>query len=472
MSALLTRTLYFAERLAPVPTVPFGHLPMLRAIKDCLSEMAIPTDDMAQDDYCLYVRVRRGSAPHQTIIDSHIDHPGFLINSDGNGIAFGSVGQQRVRRLLEAGPLPLRLFAPDGTALGMGQLTDMRGFNVTVAADFTLPANTLGLWDTVDFQVDGEDLLMYAADNMIATDVMLAVLEAVVQQPSVYRDIDVLFVFAFLEEVFEVSSTAMVMRGTTPFGRIAPDAHVYVLESMQSTPLRAGEGVQGGDLVQARLDDDAAAYAEGAHTARDGQQFHPLYASMGLRLPNHEDGLFIKVNDSDGPYGYLFDSSANGAESRALVAARQLEVPHQHSLSGGACNGTAYTLFPVTPHIVTLSIPNPYKHNIALDGSVVPERIKLRDIEAQALVLSHVLAHPALPDAPADSLLSPRLRQTALTPTPAAHQQKQAERGTIAWSAKWRLARGRYFGTSSAENVLFRARGAAGRLRQQIKRRF
>jgi len=399
-----------------------------------------------------------------------LDHPAFVLDGNGQGIAFGSVGFERIKNLLKRGSLDLRVFAPSGEFLTLGQLTDLNEFIVSVQTEEKIPPNSHGIWDVTDFEIVGDEVRMYSADNMIVTDVMLALIERIASNPEEFPNLDVTFVFTFLEEVFEVSASALSMNRRTPFGdRIDERWIVIVLESMECIPLLAMERHFGeSNLRNLRVNEDNRTVALRVESF-SSQQFHPLYTQMDLPLPSSSKGVMLKINDMDCVYGYEFVDSPNLAENLVLSVVEDLDVRFQHTLYGGACNATAYSIFKTTANIVTLSVPNPYKHNILSDGSVGYESVRLEDIDTVAKILIKVLktCEMAPPQSHQDSL-NEYLKTTTLVPPQAIAKKLRAERGTIAWSFRWRLRKGRYFGVNLLETALFYFRAAAAHGRKLL----
>src|ERR1051325_5105726 len=131
---LLARTLHFARLLAGVPHAPYLHGPSLALILDLLAVMGISRrtaagdfreGGYALDDFCLYVRFQRGKAARPLLIDSHLDHPAFVLDGRGHGVALGSLGLDRVQRLLEGGPIDIRIFGPRGEFITLGRITQL-----------------------------------------------------------------------------------------------------------------------------------------------------------------------------------------------------------------------------------------------------------------------------------------------------------------------------------------------------------
>lgn len=477
-TTILTETLDYAHMLSQIPNAPFLHGPLLQQIITILSNLGITprteSSDFSRgiyalDDYCLYVRFQRGKPTYPLLLDSHLDHPAFVLDGRGRGAAFGSIGFERISHLLKKSPLDLRIFAPSGEFITIGKVTNLEVFTAQIETSIPIPPNSHGVWNVPDFQRDDEYVWMYSADNMIVTDLMLALITQVARAPQHFPDLDVTFVFTFLEEVFEVSASALSMTGHTPFGALDERSIIIVLESMEAVPLMPIlQGITIQSLRDQRLDDDSQAVLRRIGQTRSAQSAHPLYQTLGLALPDSEAGVVIKVNDMDCVYGYGFPDRPNLAELCLLTTAEELGLSYQHTLCGGACNGTAYSLFPTTSHIATLSVPNPFKHNIHFDGSIVAERVKLSDVESAAHILLRVLQsgkgiiqnHP--------KALSERLKRTDLVPRSAVARRLRAERGSIAWSVQPRLRKRRFFGENTIERLQFRLHRAASRVQETM----
>lgn len=484
---ILPRTLHYAEILGKIPNAPYLYGPMLERILAMLHEMGISEQGKSRDftrgvyaidDYCLYVKFKRGRASRPVLVDSHLDHPSFVLDGAGHGVAFGSVGLERIRNLLQAGPIDLRVFAPSGEPLGIGQMTDLNVGGkpiITINTPKPVPANSHALWNVTDFEVSGENLYMHSADNLIVTAVMMALIEQVAKAADEYRDIDVTFVFTFLEEIFELSATAVAMRGRTPFDTLDQSWLIMVLESMEAIPLAperqlvsaVAETEDSLKAMRAAHDNYAVAMRSGMGETRR----HAIYEKLTLPEPDAYAGAVIKINDMDCVYGYEFPDSDNLAENLLLNIADELKLTVGHTVYGGACNGTAFSLFPTSSHIATLSVPNPHKHNLDFGGTIVPEQVKIAHIDAVGQMMIEVLRRGeqgAIADHGA--ALSKRLKKTSLMPTAQAAKKLRAERGTIAWAAKWRLHNKRYFNETVTDKVAFNLRGLMSRLREPVAR--
>ncbi len=489
-SGILESTINFAKRLSHHPNAPYLHDKLTSSIIQELSLMGIEKmiegDSYSRgaygsDDYCLYVHFRRGDAKTRMIFDSHIDHPGFVLNGKGSGIALGSIGYKRIESLVAENPIELQIFNKEGDYLSIGNLVEFNFKRKPIAkieSESPIPQNSHGIWNINGFSVDSENIYMYAADNMIATFLMLALIERIALNPDEFPDIDAIFIFSFVEEVFELSASAVARKRSTPFGDIDEDCSIIILECMQCVPMPSQRtnvssmNTGKDNLRDFRLEDDDRSYNPAAWEINaKSPTFHELYRELELPMPSYDSGILIKLNDTDCVYGYQFHDQPNMAESLLLYAADYAGIDYQHTISSGACNATAYSIFPTTSNIVTLNIPNPYKHNLYSDGSIAPEQIKIADLESAiktTLILfelanSHISrVHP--------NALCQKLKKTSLNPGAALTTKLRRERNLIVWNASWRLKHRSYFAETIADKMAINLRTGALRILEQLYR--
>ena len=478
------KLLFYAKTFDAIPNAPFLYqatldkiLERLQALglKDISAAASSKDGAYALDDYCLYVNFKRGETNLPLIIDSHIDHPGFVLNDQGYGIGFGSIGFERLKKLISTNQPEIDIFDNEGKFHCTKTITS---FNYDVKPIIKLednvdvPNNSHGIWHLPDFREDADHIYMKNADNMVATTVAMALIDDIANSPDLYPDIDVTFIFTFLEEVFEVSATHVALKKRTPFGKITPKSSVIVLESMQSVPMHADDEIlqnklASENLKELRLEDDQVFYSpELREKILAEGSVNKIYEELDLKLPNHDDGLLVKINDTDTVYGIYYPDQENEIEDFILNILKTEKVPFQHTVSGGACNGTAYSLYPTTSSIITLNIPNRFKHNIGPDGSIVAEQIKKSDIDDAFFVVSKLLQT----DSPEKSSqgLSKRLKNSNLAYNTEILRKLQIERSNVTWGAKLRIAHSKYFPDSLFEKLRFKIRGVAARIREKL----
>jgi hypothetical protein len=115
---------------------------------------------------------------------------------------------------------------------------------------------------------------------------------------------------------------------------------------------------------------------------------------------------------------------------------------------------------------VTLNIPNPLKHNIGENGEIVLEKIKKQDVQGmyEALVAAINFQEATIPNRG----ISKMLKSSNLAYDSAVLRKLQIERSNVTWGAKRRLALGKYFPDHLTEDLLFKSRGLAARVREKL----
>lgn len=475
----------YAKIFNEIPNAPFLYHATLEKIIKILEELGIKNISeksklnqgaYALDSYCLYVKFSRGNPVFPLIIDSHIDHPGFVLNDRGMGIAFGSIGLRRLKKLLEASPPEIDVYNNKGEFQCRKKIKnfkyDLKPI-IELENNYQVPNNSHGIWHLPAFSEDSDFVYMKNADNMIASAIMMSLINDIVNQPTIFKNIEVTFIFSFLEEVFEVSATHVALKRRTPFDVINNTSNIIILESMQSVPLHSDKNIlqnKLGDqnLKELRLFDDEVFYSpELRQQFINEESINDIYSKYGLILPNYEDGLLVKVNDTDCVYGIHFLNQQNTLEEMILGVVESEGIAYQHTVSGGACNGTSYSLFPTTSNIVTLNIPNRYKHNIGENGAIVPEKINKKDIINVYKILSNLLLSK-INISPSRGL-SNLLKSSNLSYDLGVLKELQIERSNVAWGAQKRLARRKYYPDNLIEKTIFGARGLNARLREKMK---
>ena len=109
-----------------------------------------------------------------------------------------------------------------------------------------------------------------------------------------------------------------------------------------------------------------------------------------IKKCNYEDGMILQISDLNCLYGYK-SQGVNKAESliKQITNEKNLEV--QFGLTQGSCDARSFSNFDLTPNIVTLSVPNKYKHNEGDNGEIVMEEVYLKDIITMEETIGHIL---------------------------------------------------------------------------------
>lgn len=428
------------RRLAEVPNTPYLPSQIKNEVVNQLRELALTEKEIKTDEYGIYVRLKSGQPKNSLIVTTHLDHPGIVLKDSTRGIALGTVGLDRLQGLIANGQeIKLQIVSLLGDKKTTGQLVEVeprRGVFgsipwVKITSNGPVTANSHALWDIPAFNLQGEKAVMYNADNQAVTMAALSLLENLLKNPK--KDLDLTVIFTFVEEVHQVSATAIGHRKATPFGPIDPNAIIIVLESMETTTTPS--------LLK---------YLE----------------KWNLPHPSLDNGILIKINDDRVVFGQALPDSPNLAESLLLKAACDEKIAFQHTLSGGSTEAKSFTLEKLTSNIACLVVPCKNKHNWSPKGDILAEEVYLKDIEAAVKVLERVCETTGDPIKSVDSL-SKRAKKSDLPLTKNEFDLLARQRKEIAIAARSRLRGERYF----PENFYQKHQIAVDRAKALIKSR-
>ena len=362
--------LSFAEQVSAVPNVSYLSLPARTFIEQKLADADFTPKEKANikterqychDEYGIYARIKRGNPPRRMLVVMHLDHPGIVLDGTGSGKVVGSLGTERLQAHIDQeGPIPVRTYTYDGNPMEPNTITRVKASGkVTVAHARRTDRNAHAIWDMPTFQLENGKIKMLNADDMIHAAIIFQVITTLKQ---ISDPVDVVFIFTALEEVRQAAATGIAKRGSTPFGQITLSTYITVLEAgMASVP----------------------------------SKYELVLKSMNLSFINYDHGVIIGINDQDVVYGERFPG-VNGMESLLLHAAHELpetQRRYQHTIDGGACDATAFTLFAQTPHIASLTIPTLNKHNWGPNGEIDLEELSLDDATTTAALLTKAILH-------------------------------------------------------------------------------
>lgn len=320
--------------LDSVPNVPFFTGPITKAVKDLAKSLGLTGSGIhvKSDSLGLYITLKRGKPTQRIFLCSHLDHPGFVFNQEGNATPLGSVGglgNQGIASISQ--PTLMDLYQPNGKYLGTTQVTTHGN---TLISENQVRSNTVGMWYLSETSYSGPQVRMRSADNHVATVMILSTASRVWNSST--QDVDLVLVFTSIEEVFQISMTGMCLKKNV--GKpIREDDCFIVVEAME---------MKGG--------------------------------------PNYSGGPLIKVNDDEVGYGCRANAVENSAEMLLLNASAPYR--HQHSYSGGYTDATALSLLTNCPNIATLAIPCRNKHNIQ-NGVITTEVVQTEDISTGIEIL-------------------------------------------------------------------------------------
>ncbi len=186
---------------------------------------------VSEDEFALYVKVGNQSLP-PLIVETHIDHPGFVVGSDNLVHSLGSfINSKFINKINFPKQLPVNFFTWSGLPLTKGYLFDIKteGNQITAryfAENFTsLPANTQ-VFPIIKTGQEKDRLFLKSADNLATVFVCLQLIKNL----HASENCNLTIIFSKLEEIYQLSATGIAKRGTTPFEKILPNTPILVLE--------------------------------------------------------------------------------------------------------------------------------------------------------------------------------------------------------------------------------------------------
>lgn len=352
--------------LDKVPNVPYFP----RSIRNEVSGLIEKSEllSIKEDAYAIYVNYKKGDPNFRLIIDSHLDHPAFVVNNHGLVQNLGSIvaKDQILKVNSNQGSIPVSLFSPDGEKTGDGYIEDFRytlkGTEAYLEAEGNFTKNTQVV-PNVDFFVNNDFIQMRSADNLTNVSISIELLNWL---SSARPTSDVTVIFTKLEEIAQVSATH-IAASKESLVKFNENTFVVVLEAAT-----VGKTIESQKIKQ----------MEGTYDA----------------------GILIRISDNE--LVYQVDGKDNMAEAFALRCVDELGIPFQHGPSIGRCNATAYTLFSGCPNIIGITIPCRNKHNFDNNGVLSPEIVRIQDVNNMLKLLKKfVLESKLSSDTHADQIV-------------------------------------------------------------------
>ena len=342
MVPIYNNTVEYLKKINSLPSSPFGVGLQVELIEEVLRGLNL---EYVKTNYFITVHLKSQSkSTRKLVVMSHLDHPGAVLDGNGKGIFFGSVGLERVGNAVGLGKMFLKVFSPKGENLGLAKVTCLhkQRQNFTVESDFPIPKNSTAVFGLKEFSEDRENLYVYNADNGVDTATMLALLEEGLT--PVY---DTYFVFNFHEEVHQISAWKLARDN---FLGITQDDLVLNLEA----PIIATNVLGNGPKL------------------------------------NYEDGIVLKLSNLDCLFGHLTPGE-NLLENTTRFLAKTKKLSVQIGFAKGSDEARCFSTFPYTANIATLAVPNKFKHNWGENDAFVPETIKKYDVRALGILVKAVI---------------------------------------------------------------------------------
>lgn len=334
--------------LSAVPSSPFLPGPRINFLNNFIVDKQL---EIIPDDYSLIIKA--GSGKRKLVLMTHLDHPGIVLNNRHEGTIFGSVGHERILAHLKNSPIPIKIFDPSGKYLTHGHLTNLAGRNlekVQITTDHDIPPNSSASWDMADYYEKGDKVYAYAADNDVPTAVMLTLLSYPLS--SIY---DLYFVFNYFEEVHQISSFHLAKQNIL---KLTKNDLVLNLESMKV-----------------------------------GNYEHPKINSA----LDYENSVILQINELDCLYGNSFREE-NALERLIFDVIKKNKIKIQRGLGKGSTDARPFSQFNLTPNIVTLNVPNQFKHNHGDNGEIIPEKVYKQDVSSMYEIVDKLINPPKSSD--------------------------------------------------------------------------
>lgn len=338
MSSELFSTAYSLDRVANVPYFPQAiSAEVVRRVKE------IEGIDCTEDHLAVYAYYHKGNPVRKIVVDTHLDHPGFVMKNDNTAVGIGSIPSPDVVGKIKDERIPVVLFSRHGDPRGKGFLTDFLEPQKAISGRLTLEEGDTGknyqvVPDMPHAYMANEDVYMRSADNLAVSAVALEFLRWL---SSEQPDADCVVIFTKLEEVRQISAVGIAQKKATPYGRFNDQTHIIVLEAATVGKTKFSQEVSNRSL-------------------------------------DSEHGVIIRVADNE--LVYQKQGFENSAESLLLNIRDVGNLRAQHGPMISNCNASAYVVFESTPNVVGLTVPCLHKHNFNSAGILSHEVVKHEDL--------------------------------------------------------------------------------------------
>lgn len=326
-----SRTIREAIELDQTPNL--SYFP--RAISDKLKQSlaGIKGIKTAEDELAVYALAKKGTPRGpQIIVDTHLDHPGFVVDQTGKAVEIGSMHNSRVNPIDISLKQPVALYTGTGDKLDDGYLSNFapkKRMSAAISAKTVreIPMNTQVLPNIRVGSVDSS-LMMRSVDNIATVQICLELLRTL--ENAV--DINVLVIFSKIEEVAQITATGIALRGRTPFGRLDTNSPIYVLEAA------------------------------------------PMF-------PQEKNKVIIGLSKTENGITFEEVSTCNRAMETAREVAKKMRVEIIETDLPSNTDGISYLLIGGFNNVATLHINSQNRHNVDDEGKFAPEITTIKSIE-------------------------------------------------------------------------------------------
>ncbi len=298
--------------------------------------------ELVEDELAVYVKIGNRSLP-PLIVDTHLDHPGFVVGTDNFVHSLGSFVNSKMinqPRFLEK--IPVEFYTSKGIPLTKGYIFDNKIENNQIKSRYfaenflQLPVNTQ-VFPIISTGKKGDYFHLRAADNIATVSVCLSLIEQLYKN----TDCNVTFIFTKLEEIYQLSATGIAKKASTPFEKILPHTPILVLEV---APVLTNDQSDKGDLAIAS-----------------------------------SENVFDTLNPDSKLLGNLKKVCKDNSVNLHFVGL------HSHG------NSISYRLVAKNTETICLTIGNFNRHNIDEDGHFAPEIVGVKSLVQMNKVVRGVI---------------------------------------------------------------------------------
>ena len=244
----LLKDINYIFGLDSMGNVPYFSSSLSKVLRELFSQ--VKNLKVIEDELALYVKVGNNNNQKPIIVDTHLDHPGFVIGENKVVHSLGSfLFSKMINKINFPDKLPVGYYSNSGHLITTGflYLFEVVGSQITARyqteSNVDLPKNTqvMPIFKT---GLDRDILKLRSADNLATVFVCLNLINKLKES----EDINITFVFSKIEEIFQFSASGISKRSATPFEKILPNTPIIVLEV---APVLSKTQASNGDLAVA-----------------------------------------------------------------------------------------------------------------------------------------------------------------------------------------------------------------------------
>lgn len=298
---------------------------------------------IVEDELAVFVKLgNQNLSP--VIIDTHLDHPGFVVGADNFVHSLGSfLNSKMINQINFSEQIPANFYTSGGLLLTKGYIFDNKTEGNQIKSRYfaenfpKLPTNTQ-VFPVLNTGKKGEYLHLRSADNLATVSVCLALIENLHKS----TDCNLTFIFSKLEEIYQFSATGIAKKQMTPFEKIYPHTPVIVLEV---APVMTKNQNENGDLAIAS-----------------------------------SENIFETLNPNSGLLSSLKKVCKTNNINLHFVSI------HSHG------NSISYRLVAKNTETICLAAGNFNRHNIDEDGNLAPEIVGVKSLLQMTKVVKDLVS--------------------------------------------------------------------------------